>query len=198
MNRILLFLLAFLFATPAAAAVEISFYSHEMGGLKEEFSFPHAFYTLKGTPDAGGPVVNERHGFTVYNAGPQILWGSVPGVMEKPARSYIKQSRLHLTVALSDAQLAAVRAARDDWAKVGGKSYNLNKRNCVHFIGEIARAAGLTVVNDKKLMKKPRSYLIALVSRNPGVGVPTYQPTIEQERAKERAAAAVRQPVSTP
>lgn len=198
MTRILLFLFAFLMGTPAFAGVEISLYSHEMGGLKEEFSFPHAFYTLKGTPDAGGPAINESHGFTVYDAGPKILWTSVPGVMENPTRSYIRQSRLHLTVTISDAQLAAVRAAHAEWAKVGGKSYSLNKRNCIHFIAEIAKAAGLALPNVPKLMKKPRSYLIALVAKNPGVGVPVHQPTIEEERAKERAVAAKRQPVSTP
>jgi hypothetical protein len=53
------------------------------------------------------------------------------------------------------------------WRTRPGKSYNLNKSNCIHFVGEVAQAVGLKVVFEKALIKKPRSFLLSLVTLNP-------------------------------
>ena len=42
-------------ALPAQAAVTITFWSHELGN-----SFPHAFFSLRGTVDATGQPAVER------------------------------------------------------------------------------------------------------------------------------------------
>src|SRR5688500_12836683 len=44
----------------ALAAVEIAFYSRELGGN----NFPHAFVALHGTVDATGEAVDTSYGFT--------------------------------------------------------------------------------------------------------------------------------------
>ena len=51
-------------AAPAWAAVTITFWSHELGN-----SFPHAFFTLRGVPDAGGAPVDANYGFTAKSVG---------------------------------------------------------------------------------------------------------------------------------
>lgn len=52
--------------------------------------------------------------------------------------------------------------------QVGGDArYNLNKRNCVHFVQEAARRSGLTGLDHPALMKKPRSFLLAVRDANP-------------------------------
>ena len=71
----LLALLLLGFQTPASAAVEIAFYSREMGGN----NFPHAFVTLKGIVDATGEEVDTSLGFTAKTVTPAILFGSVAG-----------------------------------------------------------------------------------------------------------------------
>jgi len=53
------------------------------------------------------------------------------------------------------------------WRARRQPSYNLNRRNCVHFVGEIARAAGLTVDFPGRLMRRPRVYLQHLRTLNP-------------------------------
>ena len=50
--------------------------------------------------------------------------------------------------------------------KDGDSHYNLNQRNCVHFVQEAARRIGLVGLDHPELMKKPRSYLKAVAQAN--------------------------------
>ena len=161
--RILGMILAlFLLPTPAAAQVVLSFYSHELGS-----SFPHAFVALKGKTE--GRDVDTNYGFTAKTLTPAILMGSVRGVVETSKPSYIASSDRQFSVQLDDRQFKDVLAVVERWRTRPGKSYNLNKSNCIHFVGEVAQAVGLKVVFEKALIKKPRSFLLSLVSLNPWV-----------------------------
>ncbi len=167
MIRIFLILLAFLAAAPAQAAVEISFYSHEMTPVGiADVEFPHAFVVMRGTPDRGGKPIAGNWGFTAAKISPLILMGPVKGEMSSVDAAYIADSKRHMTLKLSDARLAAVQATYKRWAAVRGKSYDLETRNCVHFIAELAKAAGLDTPNDPSLMKRPDAYLSAMAARN--------------------------------
>ncbi len=165
MSRLLRSLLAFVLiglALPAQAAVTITFWSHELGN-----SFPHAFITLRGVPDAGGPPVDANYGFTAKSVTPALLFGSVPGEVEPSKPGYIAGSDAQFSVVLTDAQYAQVLALIAAWdEKTGDGHYNLNKRNCIHFVKEAARIAGLTDLDRPKLMKKPRSYLLSIGEAN--------------------------------
>ncbi|MFS0770692.1 hypothetical protein [Sphingomonas sp. 1P08PE] len=171
--RPLLIVLVWLVAAlPAQAAVTATFWSHELGN-----SFPHAFFTLRGTPDAGGPAVDLAYGFTARTLSPAILWGTVAGRLEAVKPSYIGGSDAQFAVVLTDAQYASLLALARGWSEEGGdNSYNLNRRNCVHFVQEAARRIGLTGLDQPKLMKKPRSYLKAVTIANQGrviaLGIP--------------------------
>ena len=163
LRTVALVLLALGTIMPAQAAVTITFWSQEFGQ-----NFPHAFFTFSGAPDAGGPAINESYGFTAKAITPALLMGSVGGMIDRPKPSYIARSNAHFSVVLSDAQYAAVRALIDEWGEKGDSHYNLNRRNCVHFVAEAARRSGLTVVEDKKLMKKPRSFIQSVEQTNAG------------------------------
>jgi hypothetical protein len=159
--RILGMILAlFLLPTPAAAQVVLSFYSHELGS-----SFPHAFVVLKGK--AEGRDVDTNFGFTAKTLTPAILMGSVRGVVETSKPSYVASSDRQFSVQLDDRQFKDVLAVVERWRTRPGKSYNLNKSNCIHFVGEVAQAVGLKVAFEKALIKKPRSFLLSLVTLNP-------------------------------
>jgi hypothetical protein len=60
--------------------------------------------------------------------------------------------------------VACRKLAWDD--KIGDGHYNLNRRNCVHFVQEAARRLGLAGLDHPELMKKPRSFLKAVASAN--------------------------------
>jgi hypothetical protein len=150
-------------AAPALAAVEIAFYSRELGGN----NFPHAFVHLSGTVDGTGEAVDIAYGFTARHISPGILWGSVAGevVVETPRQ--IARSDRQFALTLTDAQYGAVLAIVEQWRGRRQPSYNLNRRNCVHFVAELARIVGLRVENHRELMRRPRSFLQHVLSLNP-------------------------------
>lgn len=162
--RLIAFLTAALLALTAApgwAAVSITFYSKELGA-----TFPHAFVILEGAPDRGGARIDEDYGFTAKTVSPAILWGKVGGeVVTDNSVNYVKGSDRHFTVALTDSEYDAVMATIARWRSAKQPSYDLDRHNCVHFVADLAVAAGMTA-DTRKLMKKPRSFLIGLTERN--------------------------------
>jgi hypothetical protein len=160
-------LLAFLFLSgvqaPAEAAVEIAFYSRELGGN----NFPHAFVALHGTVDSTGEQVNTTLGFTAHSVTPAILWGSVTGEIVVEGERQMARSTRQFAMTLSEERYQAVMAVVGQWRNLPQPSYNLNHRNCVHFVGELARAAGLRVEEIPRLMKRPRSFLLHVRELNP-------------------------------
>jgi len=165
MLRLFLVLLAFLAAVPAQAAVTITFWSHELGN-----SFPHAFFTLRGVPDAGGAPVDANYGFTARSVSPAILMGSVKGRLDVATPSYIRGSDAQFSVTLSDRQYAEILSLVAGWdEKTGDARYDLKTRNCIHFVKEAARRSGVTALDFPGLMKRPRSYLKAVAAANPGL-----------------------------
>jgi hypothetical protein len=154
--------LVFLAAAPAAAAVTITFYSHELGS-----SFPHAFVTMAGAPDRGGPPLNVDYGFSAKTISPAILWGKVSGeVISDHGAAYIRGSDRHFSLTLSDADYDHVMATIARWRAAPQPSYDLGTHNCVHFVADLARSLGMVADTPKPLMKKPRSYLEHLTAEN--------------------------------
>lgn len=153
---------------PAQAAVTITFWSHELGN-----SFPHSFFTLRGVPDAGGRPVDVNYGFTARSVSPAILFGTVPGRLDIAKPGYMAGSDAQFAVVLTDAQYAAILALVDAWSEEKGDSrYRLDGRNCIDFVKEAARIAGLQGLDQPRLMRRPTSYLRAVAAANPGRIVP--------------------------
>jgi hypothetical protein len=166
-------------ALPAQAAVTITFWSHELGN-----SFPHAFVTLRGVPDAGGAPIDRNFGFTAKAVTPALLFGPVSGKLDIATPGYIAGSTAQFSLKMTDAQYAAVVALAAAWDDHGPDStYNLKTHNCVHFVMEAARLMGLTGLDHPELMKKPRSYLQAVAAANAG------RITVLDEHGKEYLAA---------
>ncbi len=146
------------------AEVIITFYSHELGQ-----NFPHAFIKLTGTLDSNGQAVDTNYGFTARSTSPAILLGSVSGMMETKSAKYVRNSKPHFSMGLSDAEYTRVMELVNAWRNIPGKSYNLGKRNCVHFTMEMAAMLGLSVNRKSKFFKKPTSFMIELLGLNPGL-----------------------------
>lgn len=149
-------------AAPAAAAVQITFYSKQLSS-----SFPHAFVIMRGTLDRNGARIDEDYGFTAKSVSPAILMGSVKGeVVSDHNAGYVRQSDSHFTVTISDSEYDRVMATVERWRTRKQPSYDLGSRNCIHFVAEIAASIGMRAETPKKLMKKPRSYLDFLTEAN--------------------------------
>lgn len=152
-------------SVPARAEVVVSFYSHDFGDR-----FPHAFIVMKGKVDATGEVVDSNYGFTAVSVSPAILLGSVKGKVESSKADYIAKSDRQFDVTVDDATYARVLAKVAEWRDREQPSYSLNKRNCVHFVMELAEVVGLKVDRKSKLFKKPKSFLIEVKGLNPQLG----------------------------
>ncbi|HEY0042993.1 MAG TPA: hypothetical protein VGB62_00455 [Allosphingosinicella sp.] len=149
-------------AAPAFAAVQITFYSKELGA-----SFPHTFVTVEGAPDRGGPRIDEDYGFSAKTISPAILMGRVKGeVISDHSPSYVRGSDKHFTMTLSDSEYDRVLATIEHWRKRSQPTYDLDRQNCIHFVADIARSIGLTADVPKQLVRKPRSYVEWLTASN--------------------------------
>ena len=157
--------------TPARAEVIVSFYSHDFGDR-----FPHAFIVMKGKLDATGELVDSSYGFTATSVSPAILFGSVKGKVEASEPDYIAKSDRQFDVTVDDATYARVMAKVAEWRDREQPSYSLNKRNCVHFVMELAEVVGLKVDRKSKLFKKPKSFLIEVRGLNPELADPAAAP----------------------
>lgn len=162
MHRALVMLLCWLavLAQPALAQVTITFWSHD-----QDSEFPHTFFALKGAPEAGGAALDENYGFTAKAVSPAILFGSVAGEVQTAKPGYIRRSDAQFSVVLTDAQLVQIQSLIGEWSDL---KYNLNRRNCIHFVAEALRRSGVTVPDLPKLMKKPKSFLVAVGQANEG------------------------------
>jgi hypothetical protein len=166
----MLCLLALLASAPAQAAVTITFYSHDfrMFGAGLMMNFPHGFVALSGTPDDGAPVPASTFGFSATDFFINALWEPVEGSLDPsplPA-SYMASADQHFSFALTDAQYHAVMAVVDKWKSWPQPSYDIDKHNCVTFVKELAIAAGLSVSDSPKFIRKPKEFLDDVTLRN--------------------------------
>jgi len=147
---------------PAMAAVQITFYSKELGT-----TFPHAFVIIEGTLDRGGQRIEVDYGFTAKTVSPAILFGAVKGeVVSDNGKAYNRASDKHFTFTLSDAEYDRILGVVARWRALPQPSYDLDKRNCVHFVADVAASLGMRVEVPKKLVKKPKSFLNLVAESN--------------------------------
>lgn len=141
---------------PEIAAL-LTFYSHSFGE-----NFPHAFVVIEteeAEPDA--------FGFSARSLSPGILLGSVRGEMKVPGARYIRQSNPQFSLTLDAEQLASIRSVREIWEEPTKPRYHLEKRNCVHLVGELAESVGLETNQKSKYFKSPGKYLREVAALNP-------------------------------
>lgn len=167
MNRAgLLGLLLALIAGSAWAEVTLTFYAHPGARVRDGYLlFPHAFVQATGSLDETGEAVDWAAGFTARNPGPQLLFTRGVGVVELPNPRYVGEGKPYLRLVVSDEAYRAVRARADWWNSPEGSVYDLRRRNCITFIGDLARLAGLQTGAEPSM--KPGTFLEATAALNP-------------------------------
>lgn len=167
MNRAgLLGLLLALIAGSAWAEVTLTFYAHPGARVRDGYLlFPHAFVQATGSLDETGEAVDWAAGFTARNPGPQLLFTRGVGVVELPNPRYVGEGKPYLRLVVSDEAYRAVRARADWWNSPEGSVYDLRRRNCITFIADLARLAGLQTGAEPSM--KPGTFLEATAALNP-------------------------------
>ena len=163
----LAFLCASLVATahPAEAKVRVSF--HSFNGSMLFGRYPHTFVVFEGTLEETGQAINENFGFTAKVASPAVLAGPVAHMIWVEQPKWIGKTNRHFTLTVDDATYRKMRAEVEAWRNAPGKYYDLDNRNCIHFVGKIAQLGGLKVDYPKDLLRKPRSWLNRVSRLNP-------------------------------
>jgi len=146
-------------ASAATADVTLTFYSHHFGTYGLGVTFPHAYVRLSGTSKADAKPVNSNFGFTAETISPSIMWEPVEGYVISMPDDYMAMSQPHLSLPISDEQYRSVLAIVDRWRKYPQPSYNLDSKNCVTFVRDIAIALRLPASTDDKFIRDPRGFL---------------------------------------
>lgn len=165
---VLALLTAFAFAQPAAAKVNVEF--HSFNGSVLFGRYPHTFVVFKGTLDGTGETIDENFGFTAKHVTPAILTGPVEHAIWVEEEKWVRKTNTHFTVAVDDATYRKMRAEVETWRNQPGKYYDLDTRNCIHFVGRMAEMVGLKVDYPEKMLRKPRAWLNHIAKLNPKLG----------------------------
>lgn len=163
LRRAALMLLFVLIASApfARAQVTATYYSMDFGE-----NFPHAFVHLTGTRDDGTPV-DQFLGFSAKVVTPQILLSSVGGEVIRRTPKFLDVSEPRFALILTDQQYTDILRLADDWEENRLK-YNLNNRNCIHFVADTIQLIGLKVNWDSEYFKKPKGFLREVSRINEG------------------------------
>ena len=160
-------LLLLLTAHPALAAVQL--HLHSFNGSVVGGRYPHTFIVLEGTLD-DGRAVNENYGFTAKRISPAILRGPVEHAVMVEQPKYIRTTNRHFTVTITNAQYHAIVAEVARWRNAPDRYYDLDKRNCIHFVGKIAQMVGLRVEYPQDMLRRPKKWLNHIAALNPRLG----------------------------
>ena len=144
----------------------MTFYSHTWGlSPGGELYFPHAFITVAGTLDASGETVDQSFGFTAPFPTPALLFHRTHGEIIASARTYLAVSKAHFSLTIPDERYRALLDAIEAWRSVKGDPYDLHSRNCITFVGEMAKVLGLSVGDERT--QDPARFIEDLRQRNP-------------------------------
>ena len=171
MKRLLLHffaLFALAWSGPALADVKIHF--HSFNGSVFVGRYPHAFFVLEGTLQSNGRRINENYGFSAREVTSAILNGPVEHMVLAESQNNIAKTNRHFTMTISDAQYFRIVREVRKWQRMPGKYYDLEKRNCIHFVGKVAQILGLKVNYPSNMLRRPKEWLNHVGKLNPKVG----------------------------
>ena len=168
-SRLLLALAALVaWTVPAQAEVDVSF--HSFNGSVIWGRYPHAFVAFDGTLDDTGERIHENYGFSAKTAGPAVLFGPVKHIVMSEKEKYLTSTNTHFTITVDDDTYRRMKAEVIAWRDAPGKFYDLETRNCIHFVGRMAELAGLKVDYPEDMLRKPKEWLNHVTMLNPQLG----------------------------
>ena len=162
--RYLLVLFALSLPSLAAAQVQITF--HSFNGSVVAGRYPHTFVSMEGTLE-DGTAVKENYGFSAKRATIAVLRGPVPHIVMTEKEKWLTKTNRHFTLTMNDEQYRKVKALVIAWRDAPGRYYDLETRNCIHFVGEIGKILGLTVSYPEDMLRKPKAWLNHITRLNP-------------------------------
>lgn len=162
-------LIALVLAWPGVASAEVKMHFQSFNGSYFFGRYPHTYVVLEGTL-TNGKVIDENYGFSAKASTAAVLRGPVQQTILIEDAKTIRKSNRHFTVTISDAQYARVNATMRKWRDAPEPYYDLNNRNCIHFVGTLAAIAGLKIAYPSNMMRRPKKWLNYIARLNPQLG----------------------------
>ena len=153
-----------------AAQAEVTLTFHSFNGSLVFGRYPHAFIALEGTLDANGKTIKENYGFSAKRATPAVLRGPVYHTILVEKEKWLTKTNRHFSVTIADAKYHEIKALMVRWRDAPGKYYDLDTRNCIHFVGEIGKLVGLSVTYPENMLRRPKKWLNHVTTLNPHLG----------------------------
>jgi hypothetical protein len=157
-----------LLALPAQAAVTISF--HSFNGSVLWGRYPHTFVVFSGTLDRTGQIINENFGFSAVHTSQAITNRPAEHMIVTETAQQITRTNRHFAITLSDAQYHTLREEVERWRNFPGRYYDLDERNCIHFVARMAELVGLRADVPETYLRRPKAWLNYVTRRNPHLG----------------------------
>jgi len=152
----------------ALASVQVHF--HSFNGSMFAGRYPHTFVVFDGTLEGSGERIYENYGFSARSAAPDVLLGPVAHRVYSESDRYIRTTNRHFSLTVSDATYLRMKEEVIAWREAPGKYYDLETRNCIHFVGRIAALGGLSVDYPQDMLRKPKAWLNHVTALNPQLG----------------------------
>lgn len=162
----LVLLAALLVCWSDAALAQVRVEFHSFNGSFFGSRFPHTFVVFEGTLD-NGERVHSNFGFSAKTVSPAVLAGPVAHVVYSEKEKYLKSTNVHFTIDVPDATYRRMMQEVIAWRDAPGKYYDLDTRNCIHFVGRLAELAGIKVDYPHDLLRKPKAWLNHIGDLNP-------------------------------
>lgn len=151
-----------------AAMAEVQIHFHSFNGSVLFGRYPHTFVVLDGTL-SDGTKVDENYGFSARHSAEAITSGWAEHMVLSESEKNVRNTNRHFSITLTDAQYARVIREVRAW-QAPGKRYSLDERNCIHFVGEMARLVGLKVEYPENMLRRPKKWLNHITALNPQLG----------------------------
>lgn len=157
-------------AWSGAAFAEVRLHFHSFNGSVLFGRYPHTFIVMEGTLDATGEAIDENYGFSARHANLSALNGPVEHMVMVETPRKIRSTNRHFTVTISDEQYRRIVREVRAWKNAPGKYYDLDTRNCIHFVGTMAKLVGLKVEYPEDMLRRPKKWLNHITRLNPQLG----------------------------
>jgi hypothetical protein len=150
-------------AAPVQAQLTAHFYARDFGS-----HYPHALVHIDGRL-ASGQRVAVNYGFTARAVTRDVLARPVPGYVQTLDAAGMATMERQFSVAIDDAAYRRLLTRVAAWQRQRQPAYDLNARNCVHFVMDMAAALGLKVNRRSAHFQLPRRFLDELRALNRGM-----------------------------
>lgn len=155
-------------AVPAQAAVEVHF--HSFNGSVLWGRYPHTFVMFEGVLDDTGQTVSENFGFSAKYTSQAITNNPAEHEIIIEEEDTIEDTNHHFSVIVSDAKYREMRAEVERWRNYPGRYYDLDERNCIHFVAALVEMVGVRADVPERFLRRPKAWLNYVTLNNPQLG----------------------------